>query len=170
MSKLSGAEKFILLGIPVLFILGSPLHFVYELTGSHFIVGLLVPSNESVFQHTKMVTIPIILWWKIYYLCHKRSLDRDRWFTAAFVSLCAAVISMPGLFYYYSGMFGVELLIVDIFIMLASLLIGQLVGLHFYRHCRGMNFALASALIIAVIVLAAVLTAFPPNIPMFISR
>lgn len=67
-------------------------------------------------------------------------------------------------------MFGVELLIVDIFIMLASLLIGQLVGLHFYRHCRGMNFALASALIIAVIVLAAVLTVFPPNIPMFISR
>ena len=58
--QLSSAEKWTLLGIPLLFIIGSVFHFIYELTGKNIIVGLISPVNESIFQHIKMIILPII--------------------------------------------------------------------------------------------------------------
>lgn len=44
---------------------GSLLHFVYDLTGENPFVGVFVPVNESVWEHLKLLLLPVFLfsWW-----------------------------------------------------------------------------------------------------------
>lgn len=55
----SQAKKWILTGIPILFLTGSLLHFAYELSGKNILIALIAPVNESVWEHSKMVLWPV---------------------------------------------------------------------------------------------------------------
>lgn len=148
-------ETYTLLGILVLFAVGSLFHFLYSLTGECFIIGLFVPINESIFEHTKMVVLPVFIWWFIFYLFRKKDLFVNAWFTSALIAMISAIIAIPMLFYFYSQAFGIESLIIDILILLASLAIGQILGLHYYRHGKGIEYHFAIFLMIVIIILFA---------------
>ena len=160
-------ETYTLLGILVLFVVGSLFHFLYSLTGECFIVGLFVPINESIFEHTKMVVLPIFIWWSIFYLFRKKDLFVNAWFTSALIAMISAIIAIPMLFYFYSQAFGIESLAIDILILLVSLAIGQILGLHYYRHGKGIEYHFAIFLMIVIIILFAFFTINPPAFPIF---
>ena len=160
-------ETYTLLGILVLFAVGSLFHFLYSLTGECFIIGLFVPINESIFEHTKMVVLPVFIWWFIFYLFRKKDLFVNAWFTSALIAMISAIIAIPMLFYFYSQAFGIESLIIDILILLASLAIGQILGLNYYRHGKGIEYHFAIFLMIVIIILFAFFTINPPAFPIF---
>lgn len=160
-------ETYTLIGILVLFVVGSLFHFLYSLTGECFIVGLFVPINESIFEHTKMVVLPIFIWWSIFYLFRKKDLFVNAWFTSALIAMISAIIVIPMLFYFYSQAFGIESLVIDILILLVSLAIGQILGLHYYRHGKGIEYHFAIVLMIVIIILFAFFTINPPAFPIF---
>ena len=160
-------ETYTLIGILVLFVVGSLFHFLYSLTGDCFIVGLFVPINESIFEHTKMVVLPIFIWWFIFYLFRKKDLFVNAWFTSALIAMISAIIAIPMLFYFYSQAFGIESLVIDILILLISLAIGQILGLHYYRHGKGIEYHFAIFLMIVIIILFAFFTINPPAFPIF---
>lgn len=160
-------ETYTLIGILVLFVVGSLFHFLYSLTGECFIVGLFVPINESIFEHTKMVVLPIFIWWFIFYLFRKKDLFVNAWFTSALIAMISAIIAIPMLFYFYSQAFGIEFLVIDILILLISLAIGQILGLHYYRHGKGIEYHFAIFLMIVIIILFAFFTINPPAFPIF---
>ena len=160
-------ETYTLLGILVLFVVGSLFHFLYSLTGECFIMGLFVPINESIFEHTKMVVLPIFIWWSIFYLFRKKDLFVNAWFTSALIAMISAIIAIPMLFYFYSQAFGIESLVIDILILLVSLAIGQILGLHYYRHGKGIEYHFAIVLMIVIIILFAFFTINPPAFPIF---
>lgn len=160
-------ETYTLIGILVLFVVGSLFHFLYSLTGKCFIVGLFVPINESIFEHTKMVVLPIFIWWFIFYLFRKKDLFVNAWFTSALIAMISAIIAIPMLFYFYSQAFGIESLVIDILILLVSLAIGQILGLHYYRHGKGIEYHFAIFLMIVIIILFAFFTINPPAFPIF---
>lgn len=160
-------ETYTLIGILVLFVVGSLFHFLYSLTGECFIVGLFVPINESIFEHTKMVVLPIFIWWSIFYLFRKKDLFVNAWFTSALIAMISAIIAIPMLFYFYSQAFGIESLVIDILILLISLAIGQILGLHYYRHGKGIEYHFAIVLMIVIIILFAFFTINPPAFPIF---
>lgn len=160
-------ETYTLIGILVLFVVGSLFHFLYSLTGECFIVGLFVPTNESIFEHTKMVVLPIFIWWSIFYLFRKKDLFVNAWFTSALIAMISAIIAIPMLFYFYSQAFGIESLVIDILILLISLAIGQILGLHYYRHGKGIEYHFAIVLMIVIIILFAFFTINPPAFPIF---
>ncbi|MEG2377786.1 MAG: DUF6512 family protein, partial [Clostridia bacterium] len=139
--SLSNPKKWIIKGIPVLFIVGAIIHFAYDLTGKSPIIGLFTAVNESVWEHMKLVLIPVILWWSLYYYFRGKqyNIDKNKWFTAALIAVLTALISIPMLFYFYTSAFGAELLWVDILILMIALLFGQLQGLHYYKHGEGKN-------------------------------
>ena len=85
-------ERQIVLGVPVLFLVGTLCHFVYHLSGELFLVGLFVPVNESVWEHLKMVLWPTILWWSIFYAAAGRhqSIDAPAWFAGALGAVLSA--------------------------------------------------------------------------------
>ena len=160
-------ETYTLIGILVLFVVGSLFHFLYSLTGECFIIGLFVPINESIFEHTKMVVLPIFIWWSIFYLFRKKDLFVNAWFTSALIAMISAIIAIPMLFYFYSQAFGIESLVIDILILLVSLAIGQILGLHYYRHGKGIEYHFAIFLMIVIIILFAFFTINPPAFPIF---
>lgn len=169
MKSLSKPEKWILIGIPILFLIGAILHFAYNILGESPIVGLFAPVNESIWEHTKMVLWPVILWWSLYYCFRGKqyNLDKNKWFGGALAALLTSLFTMPMLYYFYTEAFGVELLWVDILILLLSLIFGQFLGLHIYRNSKGIHAKFVIAVFIALVLLFMLFTFFPPHIPLF---
>lgn len=157
----------IIISIGLLFIIGSIFHFLYSLSQQQFLIGLISPINESIFEHTKMVVLPITLWWSIYYLLNKDNIYKNAWFTAALISLLIAIITIPLLFYFYTGAFAIESLAIDIAILFVAIMAGQLIALHYYNHGKGINYRIAIVLIILIITIFALLTIMPFRLPFF---
>lgn len=167
--SLSAAQKWILKGIPILFLIGSFMHFFYDLSGKNVIIGLISPINESIWEHLKMILLPVICWWGIYYLikCKKDNIDKNKWFTAALIALVTSIITTPMLYYFYTQAFGVEVLIVDIIILFVSILFGQLLAFHFYKYSKGINSHISMYIFIFLILIFMVFTFYPPHLPIF---
>lgn len=167
--SLSPQKKWIIKGIPILFIISACMHSLYKLTGENKILAAFFPMNESVWEHLKMILLPIILWWSIYYLVNGKIYDinKRKWFTGALVSLIISLITVPLLYYFYTGVFGIESVIIDIIILFLAVLIGQLMGLYVYKRCKGINYKFCIIVFIILILLFVLFTYFPPELPIF---
>ena len=160
-------DTYALLGITVLFLIGSLFHFLYSISGELFVVGLFTPVNESIFEHTKMVVFPIFIWWSLFYLLRKDNLNTNKWFMAALLSMLTSIISIPMLYYFYTEAFGVQSLVVDVLILLVAVGCGQLLGLHYYQYGKRIDYRLTLGLMVFIIMLFAFLTIFTPKLPLF---
>ena len=166
---LSANEKSNLLGIPVIFIFGSLFHFLYAWSGRSAIVGAIAAVNESVWEHQKLILIPMIGWWTLYFLFRKGSnqIDPQRWFTALLVSLIVSILVIPFAYYFYTGSLGVHLLVIDILIFLLAVAVGQYLGMHFYRHSEGLPINVSIVTIVLIVLLFIAFTFAPPHLPWF---
>ncbi len=168
-AKLKKEEKYILLGIILIFVMGFIMHSIYEWSNNFILVGLFAPVNESIFEHMKLVPAPLLLWWGIYFVKNK-AINDDLWLSCTLISLIISMISIPFLYYFYTGAFGAHVMIIDILILLVSLAFGQFSALHHYKHGKALPLYLSLSLIIIIFILCAVLTLYPPNLPLFISN
>jgi len=167
--NLSAFEKFIIYSVPVIFILGCAMHFIYELSEKNKIVALFAPVNESVWEHSKMALFPIIIIWCLYYLFKgkKYLINKDRFFTSAAACVIFSIIAIPMFYYFYTSAFGTESVAVDIIIFFLVVLLGQILGHHFYVHSKSVSYKAALAIFIIVSAMFMVFTYFPPSIPLF---
>ncbi len=163
-------KRYLLWGIPILFLIGSLFHFLFEFSGNSALVAPFAATNESVFEHTKMVLLPITLYWVLYYLIKGKqyNLDPNKWFLGALTSLVVSIVAMPLLFYFYTEAFGIESLFIDILLLLIVIALGQLMGIHVYEHAKGtINWKVSLAIIVLIFVMYAVFTFNPPKLPLF---
>ncbi len=162
-------KEWILLSVPILFILGTLFHFLYDLSGQNPIVGFFCPVNESVWEHNKMVVLPPILVWAVFYFLEgeKYFIDKDKWFTATLGSVVTMLITIPTAFYFYTEAFGVELLWVDILLLPFANILGQLMGLHIYRYGKGVKWYIPALLLCFIVLLYGYFTFYPPHFPIF---
>ena len=142
-----------------MFVLGSLLHFLYEVSNNNFIIGLIVSKNESIFEHTKLMILPIIICYVVYYLKNKN--NKDLWFSKMIINILVSIICIPLLYYTYSGMSGLESTFIDIAIYYISGLIGLVIASRFNKE---INWKLYLIIIVLVFIL---LSLFPLNIPFF---
>lgn len=142
-----------------IFILGSLLHFLYEITNDNFIIGLIVSKNESIFEHTKLMILPIIICYVIYYLKYKN--NKDLWFSKMIINILVSTSLIPIIYYTYTGISGLELTFIDIAIYYISGLIGLIVANNYNKE---INWKIYLIIIIIIFIL---LTIFPLNIPFF---
>lgn len=162
-------DRWLLLGIPILFLIGSLFHFLYQLSGNNFVVGAIAATNESVWEHNKMILVPVLSWWFFYYLCKRNvyRINRRSWFTGMLVSLISSLMLVPLLFYFYTNAFGIEYLLIDILILFVALLFGQLLGLHIYHHSKGCPVWLSLLLSLLIILFFIIFTYKTPHLPIF---
>ena len=142
--------KLVLISVPFLFVLGSLLHFVYDWSGKNKLVGLISPVNESVFEHSKLLLIPLILFWTIGYIFLKDQVYKDNYFLAMLVSIITSIIVMITFYYTYKEIIGNFYLWIDIFDLLLSLFIGQVVANHFYVYSSGIPSSISIILVITI--------------------
>lgn len=145
------------------------MHFLVKLSGKSGFVAAIAPVNESVWEHLKMVLVPVILWWHIFFLLRgkKQELDPNRWFTGALVALGSALLTIPLLYYFYTQAFGVEFVVVDVLILLAAVTVGQLLGMSVYRNTNGIPWVISLVIMIGILAGFALFTFYPPHIPLF---
>lgn len=163
-------ERQIMAGIPLLFLAGTAFHFLYQLSGEVFFLGLFVPVNESVWEHLKLVLWPMTLWWAAGYVALNRAweIDAPAWFAGALTALLTAQGTIALLFYFYTGAFGVESLTVDVALFFLAVVLGQAAGLRTYRRGSGLSWFLPLLLLAALLVLFVVFTLTPPDLPLFV--
>lgn len=103
---------------------GALSHFVYEWTGQNQLAGLFVPVNESIWEHMKLFFFPMLFTALLLTVLIRRSYPRI--FTGMLGGLLAGTLSIPTLFYTYSGILGFSLPAVDIGIFYVSVCAGFL--------------------------------------------
>lgn len=164
--------RFLWLGVPIIFILASPTHFVYDWTKQNSIIGLVAPVNESIWEHLKLAFWPMLLWFLAGFLLYGRR-TKSEW--SKYILSCAAAeitctLFIIAFFYSYTGAFGIESLALDILSLLLALLVSILLATHIYTYAKP-NFAavlLAAALLILMGGAFLYFTGNPPHIPLFV--
>ena len=167
MKKLN-LKRFIWLGVPFIFIIGSLLHFAYDLFPS-IIVSIFAPINESIWEHTKLIFYPTVLWYFLYFFLATKDelLVKSKWFTSCVVSVITGIILVPLLFYFYTSAFGTESLVIDILIFFIAVLAGQLTAMHFYRYSKGLKTIWSLNILLIVFAIYIIFTFTPPSLPLF---
>ena len=64
-----------------IFLLCALFHFLYKWSGYNLLVGIIAPINESIFQHIKMIFIPIVLYYIVTYFIFRKNemININKW-------------------------------------------------------------------------------------------
>lgn len=108
-------------------IVGTLAHFLYNISGGNFIVGLLTPISEAPFEHLKLLFFPFLLWSFLEYFLYGKHIQ-GFWFSRA-LGVTIGMIFTIGTFYIYSSVLGHHILSVDILLFLISVLMAFAVSL-----------------------------------------
>jgi len=154
------------LSIPV-FLLGSAWHFLFEWLGEPYILAWLMPVNESVWEHTKLGWIPLLLAFAV--LAWKfPGIARKKWLTAALLAQGTAIMAMLSGHYLFIGALGMESMVWDISLYFVAVFLALLLAKHALRHQLQWPKGLCWTLLSAEAAMFVLLTYCPPDWPLFI--
>ncbi len=167
----NAVRKWLLIGIPVLFGFGFLMHYIYKLSGNSPIVGIFAPVNESVWEHLKLSFWPIIIWWVLGYIIidRKHNVSVGKWITSCTVAQLVCPLVILCFYYAYTGAFGIESMILDIFSLLLGLAAAHGLAYHIYKYSRPGRYCMYISITVLILlaVLFTVFTFKPPHIPLF---
>lgn len=160
----------ILAGIPVISIVGSFMHFVYDWSGKITIAGIFSPVNESIWEHIKLIFWPTLIWWAIGYIIKKDKISLSQWFCSLSIGLYVGPLIIVTFYYTYTGAFGNYSGFLDISSFIIAVTIAQFFALHIYRYAKLSIYDLYSACFITFLFISAIVifTFSPPQIPLFL--
>lgn len=113
-----------LVGIGVIFLVGSLFHFLFEWSGGLSPVGVIAAVNESVWEHFKIAFCPTLIYAIIEYPFLRRS--THNFFIAKAIGIYIMPAVIAAIFYGYTAIWGEEILAVDISIFFVAVALGQL--------------------------------------------
>lgn len=149
-------------------ILGTILHFTYQLSNENLIVGFFSPINESTWEHLKMLISPMILFSIIEYFLYGKNIQN--FFSVRALSILIGMFLITSLFYTYTGIFGNNYLIVDILIFVLSVIISYYFSYKFFNKnfLNSNNSNFIGLISIFILVFAMIyFTSNPLDIPLF---
>ncbi|MBQ7134573.1 MAG: hypothetical protein IJO20_08805 [Ruminococcus sp.] len=163
-------KKFMLLeivGVPIIYLLATFLHFVYDLTGGSTLSILFGSVNESVWEHIKIFAVGFMVWTIVEFLFAKPPFKK--FVTVKVFMLYFLSLLIPVFFYTYN-LFTVEpVLWLD---LLSSFVFVTLTQYISYRLITNDNkisdyFPLALMLLMLYYLMFFSFTVFPPKIELF---
>ena len=148
---------------------GNLLHFVYDWSGKNDIVAAFAATNESTWEHMKLLAMPWIIWSFIEWLALRRRKSPVP--AARGAGLLVGLTAIPMLFYTYQGIVGRNLPPVNIIIFQAAVLLAFWVSWHIQdkRKWSGKPWQwMGGLLLLAAGVLFVLWTYRPPRLAVFI--
>ncbi|MDE6584308.1 MAG: hypothetical protein K2K15_02800 [Anaeroplasmataceae bacterium] len=150
-------KKLAIIGFLSVSALGTLFHFMYE-----WLPIFIFPSNESIFEHMKLVLFPFLLFIAAVLPFYKE--DKGVLFsscvTAIFISMAAIVIS----YYVYSGFLGFNVDAVNIILFYA----GILAGFYFiYKKKTLISVSNSVIFLLIALILVVVFSFYPPDLGFF---
>ena len=167
MTRQSSLAKWELIGIPVIVLAGSALHFAFEWSGYWKPLAIIAAVNESVWEHLKLAFWPSLLWALIGYAAFKP--NAWAFWSAKGYALLVAPILIIAIFYGYTAILGRNFLVFDIATFVLAIAAGQLVSARLIvgkisdsRVC-----AISAGLLLCQIAAYSTLTFYPPPLAVF---
>lgn len=154
-------------GMIFITLLGSFMHFLFELTGYWAPIGAIAAVNESVWEHLKLGYWPLMFYALIQYNFIKN--DAKNIAFAKFIASLIIIGFIIVFFYSYTAILGDDLLFLDILSFILSIILAQLVSYKILTMKR-FNKAISILSLIGLIILGVVFilfTYFPPHLPLF---
>ena len=158
-------KKYQIISIVFTFILGTLLHFAFNLSGQNIIIALFSSINESVWEHLKLVFFPMVITTIIgafyfnknvpNFLCSKT--------IGLLTSMCFTII----FFYTYTGVLGNNIAFIDISSFFIATLLGEYVGYKLIMSKFNCNNKVSIIVLLALFISFLVFTYFTPNIGIF---
>lgn len=145
---------------------GVLLHFAYDASGGLGAVAAIAPANESVWEHLKLVLVPVVA---LGVVESRWVADRRRLWWAKLVEVVAASGSVVAFFYTYTGALGVHSVVaVDIASYVAAVAGGQWLSHRMVSgRIRPAPLVLSAVALVLLLVGFGVLTFEPPHVPLF---
>lgn len=163
-------NKFFLISVPIIFIICSISHFVFELSGKNILLAIIFPVNESIFQHLKLCFYSIVFFWIICYIIlrNKYKILYGNWILSMICSALICMFLVLSLYYIFAAALSIESLYLDLAILLVSITISHRIAIILYNH-NLFNYCYFSLDYILIFLLLAftLFTFFPPQIPLF---
>lgn len=171
MSDLRNIQRVEWIGVAVGLVLGTMLHFTYAWFGRLSVVGIFSAVNESVWEHTKLIVTPVLLYafveWRV--LGHGR-----RVLVAKALEVLFGVLFIISFFYTYTSALGIEeILLVDILSFYVAVLVGKFLSYRVLRQPQSVSdtrVVAAAVVVLLAIVMQITFTFAAPSIPLFVSK
>lgn len=157
-----------IIGLLLTIAAGNLLHFVYNWSGKNDIVAAFANTNESTWEHMKLLAVPWIVWSIIEWLALRGG--KNSALAARTVGLLVGLLAIPTLFYTYQGITGTNSSLVNIIIFQVAVLLAFWVSwrLHDTRKLSGKLWQwLGGLFLLAVGVLFVIWSYAPPQLAIF---
>lgn len=152
-------------------ILGTLLHFTYGWSGENKIIGIFSATNESVWEHLKLVFYPMLLLGIIEYFILKKEVNN--YLEAKTIGIFTAISFIIVFFYTYTGILGTNFFTIDILTFIASIVLGEYVAykiMHMEEQSTNLTKALSGIILLFFLICFIVFTFNPPNVNLFIDK
>jgi hypothetical protein len=162
-------KLYYILGIILSVALGSLLHFVFEWSNKNRIIAFFSPTNESTWEHLKMLAYPMLIFSILEYI--KIGSAYDNYIIAKALGVLSGMMAIIMLFYTYTGIIGENNTVMDIIVFILSVIIAYTTSCYLLKHrtFRSSVFQPIGVLIILAIIIAFMwFTFFPPKIALFL--
>ncbi len=155
------------IGVPVIYLIATFLHFVYDLTDGSTLSILFGAVNESVWEHIKIFSVGFVLWSIIVLLSSKPPFYK--FVVAKTISLYFLSLSIAVFFYTYTFFTKEPILVVDLLSSLIFVFLAQYIS---YRLVTSSNhigeyFVVAVMLLMLFFVMFFSFSVFPPKADIF---
>lgn len=147
------------------FVLGTFLHFTYELSGENSVIALFSSINESVWEHLKLLYFPMLFTIIIGYFYLGKSVPN--FLCSKTVGMLVAMAFTIIFFYTYTGILGKNIPVVDISSFFIATIIGEFVAYVLMVNKFQCSSAIAIIALISFFIFFFIFTYFTPNIGIF---
>ena len=149
-------------------VLGTFLHFLFDLTGGSLPAALVSAVNESIWEHMKLLFYPIML----FALAEYRTWEKEKtgFWCVKLKGILLGLVLIPVLYYTYLGAWGKQITWFNIAIYAIAVLASFLLETRLRRKGRleaGWLQVLGLAVLLELAVLFVLWTYEPPRIPLF---
>ena len=148
-------------------VLGTFLHFLFDLTGGSVVAALFSAVNESIWEHIKLIYYPMLIFALIEYRAWGKA--ADGFWCAKLRGMLLALVLIPTLYYTYTGALGISadwFNVTIFFITAAAVFYSETKRLREGRHCL-LNGKVSFGLLLAIGLLFVYFTFETPHIPLF---
>lgn len=159
-------KRYMITGFIFVSILGTLSHFFYNWFGENPLVGLFSPANESTWEHMKLLFFPAVLYML---LTHQRLNAVYPGIVSAMSSgIIAGTLSIPLIFYTYTGVLGYNLLVLDIAAFYLSTSITFLIAYKFTDSKKLTRFKTPAVTVLLILTVCFwIFTFYAPGIGLF---
>ena len=151
-------------------ILGTLLHFTFNLFSNNLFVASFSAVNESTWEHLKLIFFPMLTFFIVEYLFLKNYINKNNYIFSKSISIIFAIIFITIFFYTYTGIVGTNFFIFDIFSFLFAIIFGEFICYKLLLKNVKINNKIKNIFIIILFLLFfsfIIFTYFPPNINFF---